>query len=161
VVPVNATLPRRLKISRRVVLAGALAALALSACGGTASTTGGHHPAPSAQAAAAHAATPSPTASAYAACQRKESGPPASGDVYLRTIQPGAPPSTAEYGGEWVWNSTLGKCLTSVQMLIAVAPQVPGYCTQVGYVADNPGYDVNAAGNPPLKHLAAESGPAC
>jgi hypothetical protein len=58
------------------------------------------------------------------------------------------------------WNATLKKCLTSAQMMIATAPGVTGACTQVGDVADNPGYDVNAASAPPLKTVAAQAGPA-
>jgi hypothetical protein len=76
-------------------------------------------------------------------------------------IQPGQAPVAQELGGEWVWNVSLDKCLTSVQMIIATAPTVAGDCTQVGYAADNPGYDVNAASAPPLKHVAAQKGPAC
>lgn len=37
-----------------------------------------------------------------------------------------------------------------------------GYvCTQVGYAADNPGYDVNAASAAPLKNVVGQTGPAC
>ena len=85
----------------------------------------------------------------------------ASGDIYVRMIEQGQAPVAQELGGEWVWNATLNKCLTSVQMMIATAPQVTGACTQVGYVADNPGYDVNAASAPPLRNMVAQAGPAC
>ena len=46
-------------------------------------------------------------------------------------------------------------------MMIATAPQSAGNCTQVGYVADNPGYDVNAEVAPPLTHVTAQTGPVC
>lgn len=85
----------------------------------------------------------------------------ASGDIYVRMIQPGISPQAQELGGERRWDSTINKCLTSVQLMIATAPHTPGTCTQVGYVADNPGYDVNAASAPPLKNVVAETGPAC
>jgi hypothetical protein len=85
----------------------------------------------------------------------------ASGDIYVRMIQPGISSQAQELGGEWRWDSTINKCLTSVQLMIATAPHTPGTCTQVGYVVDNPGYNVNAASAPPLKNVVAETGPAC
>ena len=69
----------------------------------------------------------------------------ASGDIYVRMITPGESPVAQELGGEWVWNSVSHKCLTSVQMMIATAPQGSGNCTQIGYAADNPGYACQAA----------------
>ena len=95
---------------------------------------------------------------AEAACYAR---PMASGDIYVRMITPGESPVAQELGGEWVWNSVSHKCLTSVQMMIATAPQVPGNCTQVGYAADNPGYDPDATPAGPLKEVADETGPAC
>ncbi len=76
-------------------------------------------------------------------------------------IQPGEDPVAQEIGDESTWNAVLNKCLTGVQMIIAAAPRVPGTCTQVGYVADNPGYDVNADSAPPLDNVVAQVGPAC
>jgi hypothetical protein len=76
-------------------------------------------------------------------------------------ISPGEQPQAQELGGEWNWDYTVGKCLNSVEFMIATAPLTAGNCTQVGYVADNPGYDPNAADAPPLKEIADEVGPAC
>jgi hypothetical protein len=76
-------------------------------------------------------------------------------------LSPGTQWTAQQLGGEWVWNATRGKCLTSVQMMIATAPLSAGNCTQVGYVADNPGYDPNATVAAPLTHVAAQAGPAC
>jgi hypothetical protein len=76
-------------------------------------------------------------------------------------ITPGQPPEAQELGGEWRWDFTTNRCLTSVQFMIATAPVTDGNCTQVGYVADNPGYNVNAVSAPPLKNVVAEAGPAC
>jgi hypothetical protein len=56
------------------------------------------------------------------------------------------------HAGEWAWDVTVGKCLTSVQMLIASAPVTAGNCTQVAYAMDNPGYDEN------VPRSAAEKG---
>jgi hypothetical protein len=76
-------------------------------------------------------------------------------------IQPGISPQAQELGGEWNWDYITDKCLTSVQFMIAAAPHTPGTCTQVGYVADNPGYNVNATSAPALKNVVAQTGPAC
>lgn len=145
-----------------------------------AATSGGSQPTPAGPAAAVSTAAPPvtqqattkpaarPKASsraarthardAEAACYAR---PMASGDIYVRMITPGESPVAQELGGEWAWNSVSHKCLTSVQMMIATAPQVPGNCTQVGYAADNPGYDPNATPARPLKEVADETGPAC
>jgi hypothetical protein len=106
----------------------------------------------------AHRTAKARTDSAEAACAARGF---ASGDIYVRWTDPGVPWTAQELGGEWVWDVALGKCLTSVQMEIAASPPGAGNCTQVGYVADNPGYDINAQVAPPLEHVAAETGPAC
>ena len=98
------------------------------------------------------------TAIAAEVCGKRSA---ASGDIYVRMIQPGQAPVAQELGGSWVWNVSLNKCLTSVQMMIATAPRTAGTCTQVGYVVDNPGYNPDADVAAPLKHVAAQAGPAC
>ena len=124
-----------------------------------ASTTSASHAArPSSAAAAKSSAPPNATAKAEAACGKRGF---ASGDIYVRMLSPGIQWAAQELGGEWVWNVSLGKCLTSVQMAIATAPRSAGNCTQVGYAADNPGYDPNATVAAPLRHVAAQAGPAC
>ena len=87
--------------------------------------------------------------------------PSASGDIYVRTITPGASPHTRRLGGTWGWDRATSKCLTSVQWAVATASQKTGNCTQVGYVANNPGYDLNATTAPALAHVAGQAGPAC
>ena len=89
---------------------------------------------PSSAARAKSSASPNATANAEAACYKRGF---TSGDIYVRMLSPGIQWEAQELGGEWVWNATLGKCLTSAQMTIATAPMVAGSCTQVGYVADN------------------------
>jgi hypothetical protein len=76
-------------------------------------------------------------------------------------VQPGEAPVAQQLGGEWGWDNSTGKCLTSVQLMIATAPLGAGNCTQVGYAADNPGYDPNATVAAPLTHVVAQAGPAC
>jgi hypothetical protein len=98
------------------------------------------------------------TSAAENACYKR---PNASGDIYLRMLQPGQAPVAQELGGGWTWDARLNECLTSVQFAIATAPQSAGNCTQVGYVADNPGYNVNAATPAPLKNVVAQTGSGC
>ena len=86
---------------------------------------------------------------------------PASGDIYVRMVTPGNSPQSQRLGGEWSWDHRTNKCLTSVQMMVATAPLTAGHCTQVGYVADNPGYDPDASPAAPLTRVAAQAGPAC
>ena len=155
------------------LLAGAVIAgtVLVSGCsGGGSVSVGNAQPASTAAAAAAAASKAAPNAAAAPAASskavsaaQKGCGKRAttSGRIYVRMILPGQTPIAQELGGERVWNRTLGKCLTSVQMIIAAAPKISGTCTQVGYVVDNPGYDANAAVAAPLKRVTAQSGPAC
>ena len=103
-------------------------------------------------------ASPNATAKAMAACQKRRF---ASGDIYVRMLSPGTQWAAQELGGEWGWDHVTNRCLTSVQFAIATAPLSAGNCTQVGYKADNHGYDPNATAAAPLMRVAAQAGPAC
>jgi hypothetical protein len=111
----------------------------------------------SSSAAARASAAAVASAKAVDACAKR---PPASGDILVRTVTPGGSPQARQLGGKWAWDHSSNKCLTSVQLVMATAPLSAGDCTQVGYVADNPGYDPNATAAP-LPHVAAHAGPAC
>jgi hypothetical protein len=124
----------------------------------TSTTVASHAAQPVPTAKPRSSATANATAKAETACGKRGL---ASGDIYVRMLSPGIQWTAQELGGEWVWNVSLDKCLTSVQMTIATAPRSAGNCTQVGYVADNPGYDPNATVAAPLMHVAAQAGPAC
>ncbi len=87
--------------------------------------------------------------------------PPASRDLYVRIVKPGASTEVQRLGGQWRWDHITGKCLTAVHFMTATAPRSAGHCTQVGYVTDNPGYAPNATPATPLPHVAAQVGPAC
>jgi len=159
---------RSLWLLAGAVIVGIL--LASGCSGGGSFSVGNAQPASSAAATAAAAskaaanaaAAPAASSKAVSAAQ-KGCGTRAtsSGRIYVRMILPGQTAIAQELGAERVWNRTLHKCLTSVQMIIAAAPKIAGSCTQVGYVADNPGYDANAAVAAPLKRVVAQSGPAC
>ncbi len=177
--------PQRHKLL--TVISGTSAAFILIGAIGAAASHGNRPPAPTAAVsttapATTEGATQQPTATQQAtrkaAVQPKASRnakaartpdpadacdarPDASGDIYVWMMTPGVPPLAQELGGEWRWNSATHTCQTSVQLMISAAPTTPGNCTQVGYVADNPGYDPNATPARPLKIVAAEIGPAC
>jgi hypothetical protein len=139
-------------------------ALALAGCAtSTSPVVASSKPAASAHSAGVTtpAAGQSGASDAGRAARRCEAKRPASGDIYVRMQTAGTATVAQQLGGEWVWNVSTGKCLTSVQMMIATAPSVPGACTWVGYVTDNPGYDVNATPAPPLRNVAVAAGPAC
>jgi len=87
--------------------------------------------------------------------------PASTGDIFVRMITPGQQAVAQELGGEWVWNSTTHSCMTSTRMAIATAPTGSGFCTQVGLVSDNPGYDPNATPARPLRAVAASAGGSC
>jgi hypothetical protein len=123
-----------------------------------AAVSSGHSVKASSRAGSQTSATSKAIAAAEKACEKRGFS---SGDIYLRMIQPGEAPVAQQLGGEWQWDNTTDKCLTSVQFMIATAPRNAGNCTQVGYVADNPGYDVNATVAPPMTHVVAQAGPAC
>jgi hypothetical protein len=130
------------------LLGGAIlsGALLLTGCAGSGSAGGG-----------GASASPKPLTAAQACGER----PSASGDIYVWTTTPGVLPQVQVLNGKWGWDSTTSKCVTSVQFVMAHAPKAAGNCTQVGYVADNPGYHMHGASAPKLKHVVAETGPAC
>jgi hypothetical protein len=153
--PGDEPLACRLRIAWLLAGSALAGTLLVSGCTSSGPAGGG---APSSSAVTTSSASSRAVSAAENAC---DSRPDASGDMYVRIIAPGVPPQAQELGGEWRWDSATGKCLTSVQLMIATAPMSSGDCTQVGYVADNPGYDVNAVSAPPLKHVVAQKGPAC
>jgi hypothetical protein len=87
--------------------------------------------------------------------------PPGSGRIYVRTVTPGGSPQVKRLSGDRRWDSASGQCLTSLQLALAAAVPGAGHCTQVGYVIDNPGYDLKATPARPLAHVAAHAGSAC
>ena len=102
--------------------------------------------------------TPSATASTKAECERQ---PDASGDILVRMTTNGQPAITQQLGGAWTWNTRTRRCDTPVQAVLSTASGNAGSCTQVAYVASNPGYRLAASPAPPLKKILAAKGPAC
>ena len=159
--------PRRKRLRKRGVVLLAIGAVILIAiiagASGARSGKTGNQKLSAASSAAALAASraeakQSAIAKAEHACAER---PPASRDIYVRTIKRGRTTEAQRLSGQWRWNHLTGKCLTAVRFMTATAPRTAGHCTQVGYVTDNPGYDPNATPASPLPHIAAQVGPAC
>ena len=139
----------------RVLVVVAAAAL-LAACGSQTSSTASTPPAsklsvkPSASTTPELSSTPQSTAAAKPSCT------PGGPDLLVRYVVPGIHPSAQTLGSEDIVN-----CQPTITMLQKTSPTRPGYCTQVAYASDNPGYDLNADPAPPLKHMIAAFGGGC
>jgi hypothetical protein len=81
-------------------------------------------------------------------------------DIFVRLITPLQTP-VAERLRATAWNATTQTCDSSMQMILSSAPSDAGHCTQVGYVAYNPGYNPNATPAAPLRKVVASAGPTC
>ena len=147
--------PCNSRTAKRLIARGPaiIATAALVACGGAAPSS-----APSAAAAPAAAAKAKAAAREISACSKR---PDMSGDLYVRTVEPGLQAQAQEIGGGWSWDSTSGKCLDSLDFTLATAGRADGECTTVGYKSGNPGYNPDAAPAAKLKTIAGEAGPGC
>lgn len=101
--------------------------------------------------------SPSPTINTAAvACQRRKGNP---GEIYEWTsLGNDGPPEAIRLGAGYVWNFGDKKCITSTEFALTTNPPLPGYCTEVGKVAANPGYNVNARPAPRLKNIIGQRG---
>ncbi|HEY2520325.1 MAG TPA: hypothetical protein VGJ19_09460 [Streptosporangiaceae bacterium] len=97
-------------------------------------------------------------ASTKAECEGR---PDASGDILVRMTTNGQPAVTQQLGGAWTWNTRTHRCDTPVQAVLSTASGNAGSCTQVAYVATNPGYRMSVAPAPPLRKIVATKGRAC
>ena len=152
--------PPRQRLRRRSVVLLALAGLVVIGLVVSVLGSGGGSPSATTAAdrSAASADLPAKVVREELACAER---PPGSGRIYVRTVTPGGSPQVKRLSGDRRWDSASGQCLTSLQLALAAAAPGAGYCTQVGYVVDNPGYDLKATPAPPLTHVAAHAGPAC
>jgi len=154
--------PRRQRLSKRNVVLLAIGVIVLIVIIANVSGGSGTDANKKLSAASSAAARAASLAEAEKSAERACGGrPPASRDIYVRVVKPGAVPEVSQLGGGWRWDQGTGQCLTAVQYVTATAPRGPGYCTQVGYVTDNPGYDPKARPAPSLPHTTAQAGPAC
>jgi hypothetical protein len=77
-------------------------------------------------------------------------------DLFVRYIVPGLQPEAQQLG-----EADLANCTTTLSMLEQTSPNEAGYCTQVGYVDQNPGYNADATPAAPLKKTIEEIGLGC
>lgn len=136
------------------VIGGAVAVIAIAIA---ASGHSGGSPAASSSGATQAASTPGAAARTIDACRARKP----SGDLYVRTAEPGLAAQAQEIGGEWNWDYTTSQCLDALNFTVATAGTAAGECTTAGYVADNPRYDAAAVPAAPIRHLAGEAGPGC
>lgn len=77
-------------------------------------------------------------------------------DIIVRDVTPRLPPAAQVLG-----DVDYAKCRPSVETLPEEAPTGPGYCTQIAWASDNPGYNADATPAAPLKKVIVEVGPGC
>jgi hypothetical protein len=92
---------------------------------------------------------------AAVACQ---SQPAATEEIFVWSTDPELPPYAWRLGGGWTWNVAEKRCMTSVEFALASNPPGEDFCTQVGLVSENPGYDTEATPAPRLQRIVAEAG---
>jgi hypothetical protein len=113
----------------------------------------------SSSAAHAVAAVVSPKAS-RATAQAAASSPsctlPDNRDVYVWYKVPGTQDSAQELG-----EADLANCTTTVENIVSTAPTGAGYCTQIGWVDQNSGYNANADVASPIPNIIDEVGGSC
>lgn len=61
-------------------------------------------------------------------------------------------------GAGWVWDFGNKRCITNVEFALGSNPPLAGFCTQVAYVRDNPGWNPDQAPSPRLRKIIAEAG---
>ena len=87
------------------------------------------------------------------------SRPPKGSEIYVRYLSNGDdPPNSTSLGAGYSWDFGTKECVTSVEMALRSDSGLPGYCTQVAYIDDNPGYDVDRIPSLPFKRLLAMAG---
>lgn len=121
---------------------------------------------PTAIATATATPAPSPTAKQVPAFSPRSSatdcdpGP----DVLVRYVYPNGNVDVSALGSRgWIKAPGSGNytCEPTTQYMQRTTPSGPGYCTQVAWSSDNPGYDVEARPVAPLKKVIAQFGDGC
>jgi hypothetical protein len=89
-------------------------------------------------------------------CQRR---PPKRSEIFSRSMYgDDQPPDAMLRGAGWVWDFGEKECITSVEFALRANPNLPGFCTEVGYVIDNRGYPVDRRPAPPIPNVVASTG---
>jgi hypothetical protein len=93
---------------------------------------------------------------AAAACESRTTN---AGELYTyETFGSDDEPVANRFGGGWIWSFGSHECITTVDFLLRINAPSPGYCTQVGRVADNPGYDVDQRPPSRLNNVIGQAG---
>lgn len=126
---------------RASVLTAAAAVLTLAACSSSLDKSAAAPPT------TASSSTSQPTAT----CNLKSQG-----DIIERVVVPGQPATAQQLG-----SVDLAQCKMSFDTLAQETSTDAGYCSTEAWLADNPGYPVDAVPAPPLKKIQAQAGAAC
>lgn len=126
----------------------------------TASSSAAHSPSPAAVKASSPAAAPHTSAAAVKTAVKPKPSPsctlPDNRDLLVWYKAPGIEDSAQEIGEVDVAN-----CTPAVDFIMSTSPTGPGYCTEVAYADQNPGYNPDATPAKPLKHVLQETGGGC
>ena len=57
-----------------------------------------------------------------------------------------------------MWDAATQECVTSIEFVLRTNPEGAGYCTRVGLVSQNKGYDEENRPAPKLRRVAAQRG---
>lgn len=92
-----------------------------------------------------------------AKCVRRSGNP---GEIYVwSSYGNDQPPDAMRLGAGYVWDFGEKECVTTTEFALRTVPvSMSGYCSQVGKVADNPGYRVNARPAPRLSNVIGQRG---
>ena len=86
------------------------------------------------------------------------SRPPATEEIYVRYNTTDEPPTAIRLGGSWTWDFGEKECITSTEMALRSNPPLPGFCTQVALVSDNPRFDPDVRPAPQLRRVLGTKG---
>lgn len=90
------------------------------------------------------------------ACARREGNP---GEIYVwNSYGSDQPPDAMRLGAGYVWDFGERTCITSTEFALTTNPGLPGFCTKVAKVSDNPGYRVDDVPAHRLKRIIGQSG---
>jgi hypothetical protein len=140
----------------------AVLAFTATACGGGSTgasaepATSAAVPATSAESTPAAASSPAAPSSQVAAAPSASCALPNGRDLIVRYVVPGVTPAAQVLG-----EVDLATCVSTLDDLQQTSPTGAGYCTQAGWVDQNPGYNADATPAPPIPHVVEEVGAGC
>lgn len=76
--------------------------------------------------------------------------------MIARYVVPGMAATAQELGG---WD--LATCTVDIDKIMVGAPTGDGYCTELAWVSDNPGYNADATPAAPLRKVIEAIGGSC